>query len=549
MENLFGIWSGLDLRRRIVLVGTTLAVAAAVFFLSKMAAQPRMALLYAGLESAAAGEVVSALEAEGVAYDIRGSAIFVDSSRRDGLRMTLASQGLPANGAVGYELLDGLSGFGTTSQMFDAAYWRAKEGELARTIMASPAVRAARVHISTPTTRAFREAPAPSAAVFVTPAGGALPADQAKALRYLVASAVAGLLPESVSIIDGSTGAVLSEAPDAATPEAESRRADAMRQGVERLLEARVGPGKAVVEISLETVTDRESIVERRVDPNSRVAISSETEERSGQSKGQAGGSVTVASNLPDGEAGNGSSSSQNAETREIVNYDVSETQREIQREPGSIRRLTVAVLVDGSRQVDATGAEVFVPRSDAELADLRDLVASAVGYDEARGDVITIKSLAFEPIVEAGTGPAVAAFAGLDMMQLIQIGVLALVALALGLFVVRPILSQPKALAAPVGDDALPGAAPGAAGLPAPDGTTTAEAGAPLDGEIDLGDFSGGMGMADDFDLGDDGLPALPGMGDDADPVSRLKRLIAERQDETVEILRSWMEDERERT
>ena len=544
VENLIGAWSALDTRRRIVLVATSLAVAASVFFLSKMAAAPRMELLYAGLEGPAAGEVVQALEAQGVAYDVRGGAIFVDATQRDALRMRLASDGLPANGAVGYEILDDLSGFGTTSQMFDAAYWRAKEGELARTIMASPAVRAARVHISTPSAQVCRQQSAPSASVFVTPAGGALPAGHGKALRYLVASAVSGLQPEQVSIIDATSGALLMEEAETSPAAGATTRAETMRRGVERLLEARVGLGKAVVELSLETVTDRESIVERRVDPDSRVAISSETEERTAQAQGQAGGAVTVASNLPDGDAGGGESSSQNAETREIVNYEVSETQRELLREPGAIRRLTVAVLVDGTREIDGSGAEVFVPRTAEELSDLRELVASAVGFDEARGDIITIKSLPFQPLAEAGTPPPAVAFGGLDMMQLIQVGVLAAVALALGLFVVRPLLTR-----APP-PPALPPAlreAEGEAGLPVPagqgaSGRTDSEA---LDGEIDLGDFGGGMGTVSDFDLDDD----LPGLGGSADPVARLKSLISERQDETVEILRSWMEDERERT
>ena len=95
-------------------------------------------MLYSGLDSAAAGEVVAELEAEGVAFEVEGAAIMVDAAARDRIRMQLAAKGLPAGGPAGYEILDSLSGFGTTSQMFDAAYWRAKEGELARTITGSP---------------------------------------------------------------------------------------------------------------------------------------------------------------------------------------------------------------------------------------------------------------------------------------------------------------------------------------------------------------------------------------------------------------------------
>ena len=148
MQNILSLWSALDMRRRIVVIGATIAMFLAVLGLSRMANTPNMALLYAGLDSSAAGEIVAALEQRGVAYEVRGDSISVDSTQRDALRMTLASEGLPTTGAAGYELLDGLSGFGTTSQMFDAAYWRAKEGELARTILANPQIRAARVHIA-----------------------------------------------------------------------------------------------------------------------------------------------------------------------------------------------------------------------------------------------------------------------------------------------------------------------------------------------------------------------------------------------------------------
>ncbi|MEY4306055.1 MAG: flagellar M-ring protein FliF, partial [Pseudomonadota bacterium] len=146
MQNLIQLWQGLDGKKRAIVAGATMAVFLAVLAIAQFAGKPGMSLLYAGLQGAAAGDVVAALEQEGVTFEVRGDSIYVDSTRRDSLRMVLAGQGLPANSGTGYELLDGLSGFGTTSQMFDAAYWRAKEGEIARTILANPLIRAARVH-------------------------------------------------------------------------------------------------------------------------------------------------------------------------------------------------------------------------------------------------------------------------------------------------------------------------------------------------------------------------------------------------------------------
>ncbi|NBC88822.1 MAG: flagellar M-ring protein FliF, partial [Alphaproteobacteria bacterium] len=492
------------------------------------------------LDGGAAAEVVAALDRRGVPHEVRGDAIYAPAAERDALRIALAGEGLPATGAAGYELLDDLSGFGTTSQMFDAAYWRAKEGELARTITASPQIRAARVHIANPSSQPFRRDSAPTASIFVTPAGAGFSPEQAQALKFLVAAAVSRLEPAAVSVIDSASGTVIEGQEEAPPAVAEAERAAELERSVERLLEARVGAGRAIVEVRIEPQTDRESIVERRLDPEGRVAISTETEERTSTSQGPAGGAVTVASDLPDGDAGGeaGDRSSRDSETRERTNFEISETQREILREPGGIRRLTVAVLVDGTRETGPDGSETWSPRSEEELADMRELVASAVGYDDARGDRITIKSLAFEALPEAANGTAPPDGLGLDPMRLAQIGTLAAVALVLGLFVLRPILAG----------------RPAAASLPAPEaeaGASRAASGAALTGEIEDGAYGGParVGVAE-YGAGfeTDG-PALPALSDGtADPVSRLRALIDERQDETMEILRGWMTDEKER-
>lgn len=546
MQQILSVWLNLEPKRRIIVIGATLFMFAAIIGLSRIATAPSMTLLYSGLDASTAGEVVQSLEAKGVAYEIRGGAIFVPNTQRDELRMTLASDGLPANSSSGYELLDSLTGFGTTSQMFDAAYWRAKEGELARTIVSSAQIQTARVHIANPSSQPFKRQIAATASVTVTANSGTISAARAKALRYLVASAVAGLAAEDVSIIDGRSGVVVSGEDQNSGAQGTDREKE-LRQNIERLLEARVGAGRAVVEVSVENETDHESIVETKFDPEGRVAISSETEENSNSSTDSRGNSVTVASNLPGGDgAATGDSSSNNSEIRERINYEVSETRREFQRGPGAIKRLTVAVLVDGLRSQDAETQEVaWEPRSEAELEALRELVASTVGFDEARGDIITIKTMEFQPAVVEGTLAQSSLFtmSDLDVMTIIQLAFLALVTVVLGLFVVRPIFAtQSVALPAP------------AAGLPEPQEAQTSpapqtipvaelpnmgQAGQALNGEIESGEFElPTLGVVSDFDFGDDDF------GISADPVKRLKKLIEDRQDETVEILRGWMED-----
>lgn len=511
MDSLRNAWSALDVRRRVIVGLATIAMFVAILVMARGAGQQDMALLYAGLDPTAAGDVVAALEQSGVAYDVRGDAIYVPQAERDIQRMTLAAEGLPARGSAGYELLDSLSGFGTTSQMFDAAYWRAKEGELARTILSVPNIRSARVHISTPTNRPFQREEQTTAAVTVLTDGGALTPTQADALRHLVASSVSGLSVSDVAVIDGDRGLMV--AGDQGGAGGNMERTEELRSRAQRLLEARVGYGNAVVELSLDTVNETESITERRFDPESRVAISTEVEESSSQAQNSGGGDVTVASNLPDGNAaGNDAgSNSQDTTSRALTNFEVSETSREVIREPGAVRRLTVAVLVNDVTTTDDQGVSTVSPRSPEEIEALRELVASAVGFDESRGDVITIKSMAFEPITALGTEAVVPASAFPDTMSLIRLGVLALVALILGLFVVRPILRSARPFAA----------------LPPPEPMRLA-------GAYDASLPAYGAG---------DALNVVP-EAEIVDPVSRLRRLIEERQDETAQILQNWIEE-----
>ena len=351
MQKLATQYSTLSPMRRVLVAAATVGVFAAVLLLARMGGTGSMSLLFSGLDPAAAGEVIETLDQMGADYEVRGAAIYVETARRDSLRMALAAEGKPASGTKGYEILDGLSGFGTTSQMFDAAYWRAKEGELARTILSNPNIRAARVHISNPPARGFGARTPAAASVTVSAASG-LSAPQARALRFLVASAVAGLDPETVSVIDSERGIVAST--DNATMPGGEDRAEVLRRNVQRLIEARVGYGNAVVEVAVDTVTEREQITERTFDPDSRVAISVVTSETTASASDSRDGAVTVASNLPAGDAGasGADSTSTDSETREQVNYEVSEVQREVLRTPGAVKKLSVAVLVNGLRTV-----------------------------------------------------------------------------------------------------------------------------------------------------------------------------------------------------
>ncbi len=520
MQQLQSVWNALDMRRRGLLVGSGLALVAVIVILGRIAAAPGMSLLYAGLEDGAAGEVVQALEARGIAYSVRGDAVFVPSNQRDETRLMLAASGLPANTHAGYELLENLSGFGTTSQMFDAAYWRAKEGELARTIVASPHIRSARVHIAQAGNSPFRRETAPTASVTVTTSGAALSATQARALQFLVASAVAGMTPADVSVIDGNGGLVYGPDSDLGNQGSGDDRAKELRRNVERLLEAHVGHGRAVVELSVETVTDREHIHERRLDPDAQVPVSTEVEESSITSTDTRRQGVTVASNLPDGDAADndGTAEARETQTRRRTNFELTETRREIERLPGAVRRITVAVLIDGKTTPGEDGQPSWAPRPADELEALRDLVASAIGFDESRGDVITLRSLPFEPVAALGTeaGDGLFSTADLDIMTLLKWAFLLLAVVLISLFGLRPVL---KALGRDNQQAEMLEPRQEFAALP-------------------QGEVSENSGLA----------PALSTEASDEDePVARLQKLIDARGQEAVQGLRHWMDERKE--
>ena len=537
---MLNVWNSLSFNRKVVLLIAGVGVFAALMAMARIATSPSMTLLYSGLEPAAAGEVVRSLEQRGAAFDVRGGAIYVDSQRRDELRMLLASEGLPANSSGGYEILDNLSGFGTTSQMFDAAYWRAKEGELARTIVASSNVESARVHIANTSSSPFQRGIRPTASISLVTTGGGVSNEQATALQFLVASAVAGLSPADVTVI-GSNGVIIGASSEQSLASSNEDRASLIKAKVERLLEARVGAGNAFVEVSIDTVTRQESVREKRFDPSTRVAISTDSEQRNSTASQSGSGQVTVASNLPDGDGGegNGSNSSDNT-TRERVNYEVSETETEIIKNPGDIKRLTVAVLINDQSSTDANGNVTTQPRSEEEMSSLRELVSSAVGFDETRGDQITLKSMSLSPIELNGTlvESSILNRIEIDILSLVQIAVLAIVALILGLFVIRPIFGN--------GQSAT-GQSLGATGLLESDQQQSIENTAPA--QAGFGDASQ-LPEPNDIGGGDLQLPDLPmmgGFGANESSAEKLKSIMEGRETETVEILRGWLENEEE--
>ncbi|WBU53131.1 flagellar basal-body MS-ring/collar protein FliF [Paracoccus sp. SCSIO 75233] len=525
LQDIRNFWSTRSRTQQFAIIGGFLVSLLATLAFVLLAGRAPMALLYSGLDDARAAPVVAQLEQSGVSYELRNGSIWVDRGQRDRVRMDLAAQNLPQQGGAGYEILDGMSGFSATSQMFDAAYWRAKEGELARTILSIPVVSSARVHLTAPQSRGYRNSQPGSASVTVVTNGTPLSPAQADAMRFLISSAVPQLAPDAVSVIDSAHGIVRPSADQTA-----SDRETRMKENVERILAPHVGAGNAIVELSIDLVTQTEQLTERSFDPTQRALISEENEEVTDETSGSTNPAVTAASNLPEqGSESGDRQQAQRAETRQRANYEVGSVTRQVEKRPGAVRRLSVAVLLNGVEQQKPDGTVEIQPRAEPELAAIRELVAAAVGYDEARGDEITVKSMPF--VTSAGQGTLADRSQGLldrlavdSLAKLALIGIIALIALALALRGLR--VRQKTAGSPAMLDDSGPAG-------PANHSEQTAIQMA--DALADSPEMPMLPMAAAEFDFDS---PA----GSTSDPAERLKRLMKERREETLKLLNGWI-------
>ena len=435
--------------RLAALGGVAAALMLGIALLAMRGASPPMALLYGDLDTRDAGAVVQSLERARIPFRITGGGtqIMVPAEDVARLRLSLAREGLPAGGSVGYELFDRNESLTTTPFQQDMNRLRALEGELQRTIRSLSGVRNARVHLVMPRREAFsRERAEAQASIMLSMQGSQrLDRDGVQAVLHLVATAVPGLQPRNISIIDSRGellargGQALGGAAGAATQE-EMRRGQELRmaRGIEEMLERTLGVGRVRAEASIDLDFERVELREERFDADNQVPRS--TQSSSETSRGAEPGSVSVANNLPGNEANTGSASTESRQ-EETTNFEIGRTTRNSLREHPVIRRLSVAVLVDGVAEPVEAGPPRIRERTAEELARLSTLVRGAVGFNEQRGDRVEVVSMRFaEP--EAPPPPGML---GIDLPQamvarLVETGVLALVALLAILLVGRPL-------------------------------------------------------------------------------------------------------------
>lgn len=441
-------------------------------FVSMRVSAPSMKLLYDDLAANDSRAIVTRLDANQIPYEVSqdGSRVSVSSDDVGRARMLLAQEGLPNGGNLGYEIFDKQNGFGTTNFVQNINQVRALEGELARTIGSLDQIRNARVHLVLPQRELFsRESRTASGSVFLSLRPGAqLSAEQILAIQSLVASAVPQMKAETVAVID-SNGKLLAkggEEPNANVPlkAEELRRAYEARMtgSIEDILGRIVGYGRVRANVTAELNFDRITTAEELFDPESAVVRSSQVTEENNLERTPADSNVSVQNNLP--TVGSDSlldqkPSLEGNKIEEVTNYEISKTIRNTVRETGEVKRLSVAVLVDGTYTTDAEGKKTYQPRSQEEVDRITTLVRSAIGYDEKRGDTVEVVNMQFADIMGDDTfvdENLLFGFEKSDLLQAVEVITVAVMIILVILLVLQPMVGRLLSTESPKLDDDL---------------------------------------------------------------------------------------------
>lgn len=473
-KNLVEQIRALPRERQLVLLATALGSIGFLWWITGGLAEPDYRPLYRGLEPEEAARVTDALRVLNIAYrlDAGGTTVEVPAGDVHEARIRVAGKGLPSGSATGFELFD-RPAFGVTDFVHEVNYSRAVQGELARSIEQLDAVERARVQVVIPkkgggVLAATKRKASASVLVRLAP-GRQLTGDQAQAIVHLVASSIEALDPSQVTVVDGS-GRLLAPSQDQ-TPGSrapggvlahQARVESDLAERIEAILEPVVGFGGVVARVSAEMDWTESEVTEEVFDPDSQIARSESRTEESENTGGE-GGAPGVAANVPGG-AGEGASGVGSSRSTETLNYELSKTVSHHVTAMGTIKRLSVAVLVDGSQPEAVADGEVVpdeeTPRwTPEDIERFEQLAMQAVGYSKKRGDQIVVSSAPFQtPEVVEGEGgfamdPRLLTHGSQALRILAQL--LALVLFAR--FIVKPSLDVVSDTAAKTGEAALP--------------------------------------------------------------------------------------------
>lgn len=415
-----------------------------------------MALLYGDVGLQESASMVQALTADHIPYSLHddGHTILVPATDVAKARLLLATKNLPHNGNVGYSLFDKVNPLTGSSFLDRIDETRALDGELAQTIELIQGVRSARVQIVLSSQTPFAQDAQPAQASVLLSLNDAVPLDRQSidAILNLVASAVPGLKPEHISIVDDH-GELLAQPGQndiggMANRNEDLRRATELRleHAVEDMLSQTLGPGHVRAVASVKMDFDQTDETSTTYDPNGQVPRSQQqVDQKSSTTQPIAG--VSVQNNLPNATPQTSQNINTSSKSDQTTNYEISQVVKHVVATTPQIARITLAVMVDGTDQPGPGGKPEWQPRTPAQLTAIRDLVKTAIGYDKARGDVVEIQSLPFIADGRTRTTPKVTRMAQLlaqaDIGSVLRTLIMALTGLIALLFVFRPLMSK----------------------------------------------------------------------------------------------------------
>ena len=554
MDGLLRALQGFGIGRLAAILGGAAGLAAVIAAVLLKVGSPSTALLYSNLDPKEASQVVAALDTAGIKHEEKGdgTTIMVDRDKVAQARLMVAGKGLVTSGSVGYEIFDSAPALGQTDFVQNLNMKRATEGELARTIRSIQGVQSARVALNLPRRQLFEQDPeSPSASVMVETGARRMSADQVRAIRNLVAASVSGMKPERVAVAD-QTGDLLAGLDDAAATAGGSSASndveERIRKQVKDLVEGVVGPGKARVTVRADIDTNQVTTQEEKYDPDDQVVRGTHSAQNMAkETKPGSAGTVSASNNVPSGQTGSTPSDTGNSTngTDELTNYEIGKTTTTTIAQPGAIKKLSVSVAVDGVTGPMVKGKPTaYTPRSADEMAKLDQLVRSAVGADDKRGDVVKVVNVRFQPAEPVEGGAASGSPLSLDgngLLRIAELGVMLVVAVLMIVFVGRPMMRGASggggaggflpALTAPGGGGgggqhnplATASAASGALPAPAPSGLSALLAAPPDDSGIDIARIEGQVRVSS---------------------VRKVSEFVDKHPDESVAIIRSWLHE-----
>ncbi len=410
------LYERLNRAQKLVIVGTLLAVIGFIVFLVLYTSSSRnsnYAVLFDRLSSKDAALVIQELEKEGVPYKIpRDGVVEVPKDMVYKVRINVASQGIPKESHVGFELFD-TQQFGSTDFDQKVKFLRALEGELSRTVQSLQPIESASVHIALPKESVFvSKATPPSASVVIkTVEGMRLTRKQITGIKNIVAAAVANLTPENVKVVN-EYGEPLSEGGSDETGgelaklqiDYKNRYESAYEKKIVNILAPIIGSkDRVVAKVSIDFDFAQRSSVEERYDPENVVRSEQSLEEkREGAAQEQVGGVPGAVSNIGPVQGIESTPAKQKYQkSTTTTNYEISKTVSNVKGPFASIRRVTAAVVVDGKYAPSEDGKMEYLPRSPEELEDIAKLVKQAIGFDTRRGDEVSVSNFKFESVAE----------------------------------------------------------------------------------------------------------------------------------------------------